>query len=157
MEVTFALGQLPRALRLLSHAFAAPATTATAGRLLLSSVPGEQHTLGLLMVGEFLIREGWEVTIAFPHDRKRPHDLARAESYDVVAFSASCDSSLPHLRREIADVRRYSRNPRVGIMVGGRCFVEHPELVARVGGDMTATDGRAAPDQARALVTAMHS
>ena len=33
-------------------------------------------------------------------------------------------------------------------MVGGRVFTEHPELVASVGADATAIDGRQAPIQA---------
>ena len=38
-------------------------------------------------------------------------------------------------------------------MVGGRIFVAHPELVARVGADATAIDGGQAALQAESLLT----
>jgi hypothetical protein len=44
----------------------------------------------------------------------------------------------------IQSIRRASRNRGVGVLVGGRLFIEHPDYVARVGADATAVDGRQA-------------
>jgi hypothetical protein len=48
-------------------------------------------------------------------------------------------------------MRRASRNPALGVLVGGRVFVERPELVALVGADATASDARQAALQAESL------
>jgi methanogenic corrinoid protein MtbC1 len=66
VEVTVGLGRLQLLLRDLSQLFLAPAPAGDpVGTVLLTAVPGEQHTLGLVMVGEFLLRDGWG-----PHGRK---------------------------------------------------------------------------------------
>lgn len=155
VDVTLATGRLQRAVRELGHGFvgAAPLGEA-AGRVLLSAMPGEQHTLGLFMVAEFLLRDGWHVRVLTPDT---PADLAgavRDGAYDVVGFSAACDSRLLALRHQIAAVRRHSRNPHVSVVVGGRIFVEHPELVGRVGADGSAASAADAPRCARALLVA---
>ena len=155
VDVTLATGRLQRAVRELGHGFvgASPVGQA-AGRVLLSAVPGEQHTLGLFMVAEFLLRDGWHVRVLTPDTSADLVVSVRDGSYDVVGFSASCDSRLLALRHEIAAVRRHSRNPHVSIVVGGRIFVEHPDLVARVGADGSAATAADAPRCARALLVA---
>jgi methanogenic corrinoid protein MtbC1 len=78
--------------------------------------------------------------------------IARSEWFAVIGFSVSCTSRMDTLATSIRRVRRVSRNPAVSIMVGGPAFVEHPELVALVGADATATDARQAALQAEALL-----
>ena len=51
-------------------------------------------------------------------------------------------------------VRRHSRNAQVCVIVGGRIFVDHPDLVARVGADGSAASAADASRCARALVQA---
>jgi methanogenic corrinoid protein MtbC1 len=41
-------------------------------------------------------------------------------------------------------IRQASRNRDITVMVGGRLFLERPELVAKVGADAMATDARQA-------------
>lgn len=154
-EVTVATGRLQRAVRDLGHEFvgAAPARP-DGGRALLSAIPGEQHTLGLFMVAEYLLRDGWGVRVATPATSADLAGVVREHAFDVVGFSAACDARLLALRHEIAAVRRQSRNPHVCVMVGGRIFVEHPELVGRVGADGFAASAADASRCARALVGA---
>jgi methanogenic corrinoid protein MtbC1 len=78
--------------------------------------------------------------------------VLRDEWFDVVGFSVTCDSRLSHLQREIRRVRACSRNPHVGIIVGGRVFNERPDLVRRIGADGCAADARSAPEHARILM-----
>lgn len=155
VDVTLATGRLQRAVRELGHGFVGAAPLgAASGRVLLSAIPGEQHTLGLFMVAEYLLRDGWHVRVLTPDT---PAELAAAVRdgwYDAVGFSAACDSRLLALRHEAAAVRRHSRNPHILIVVGGRIFVEHPELVARVGADGSAASAPDAPDCVRALLGA---
>ncbi len=155
LDVTLATGRLQRAVRELGHEFvgAAPAGP-DSGRVLLSAMPGEQHTLGLFMVAEYLLRDGWGVRVATPSTSAELGGVMREHWVDVVGFSAACDARLLALRHEIAAVRRHSRNPHVCVIVGGRIFVEHPELVGRVGADGFAASASDASRCARALVGA---
>ena len=152
-DVTVAVGRLQRVVRELGQAFVATSPgTAPAGRVLLSCLPGDQHTLGMYMVAEFLLRDGWGVRVGTPVTADELAAVLRDEWFDVVGFSAACDVRLLALRHEVAAVRRHSRNPDVRVLVGGRVFVEHPELAARVGADAFATSAEDAPDRARALL-----
>ena len=153
LEVTIALGRLQRVLRELSGRFIATGNPETvAGRALLTCIPGDQHSLGLFMVAEFLLRDGWGVQLGSPTTSEELLAMVREEWFDVVGFSASCDTRLLKLRHDIAAVRRHARNRNVRVLVGGRIFVDHPELVARVGADGSARSAADAPRCARALL-----
>lgn len=155
MEVTVSVGRLQRVLRNLSHLFTLRSAAAEpVGRALLACVTGEQHTLGLFMVAEFFVREGWTVEVGAPLDTGDVGNRLRDEWFDLVGFSVGCETHLSRLRREVRSVRRASRNPRIITMVGGRVFAEHPELVARVGADRWAKDASEAPSVARAALSA---
>lgn len=104
------------------------------------------------MVAEFLIRDGWGVSVGPPILEADLLQLLRDEWFDVVGFSVTCESRLSHLQREIRRVRASSRNAQIGVIVGGRVFNERPELVARVGADGSAADASGVPEQARRLV-----
>jgi methanogenic corrinoid protein MtbC1 len=52
----------------------------------------------------------------------------------------------------IRGLRRASRNPAVGIMVGGAILAGRPGLAAEVGADLSAKDAREAVDRADAFV-----
>jgi methanogenic corrinoid protein MtbC1 len=119
---------------------------------LLVPVPGEQHTFGLAMVADFFRRAGWSVwsePLASSNDLV---GIARSEWFAVIGFSVSSASRMETLATSIRRVRRASRNPAVSIMVGGPAFIDQPELVALVGADATAVDGRQAALQAEALL-----
>ena len=154
VDVTIALGRLQRVVREMSHLFVGHGARAGAGRVLLSCIPGEQHTLGLFMVSEFFVRDGWEVSLAAPIAACPIDVLVRDEWFDVVGFSVACNSRLSYLSREIPRLRRLSRNPRVAMMVGGRVFNDYPAMVGRVRADASATDARTAPLLARRLIAA---
>ncbi len=153
VEVTVALGRMQRVLRDLSQVFMADAERSdTAGHVLLSCVPGEQHTLGLIMVAEFLLRDGFRVLVGSPFSEADLLTLVRTEWFDVIGFSAGCDSRLSQLKREVLRVKAASRNPNLKVLVGGHIFSLEPELVGRVGADAWARDAREAPAVARSLL-----
>lgn len=155
VDVTLAMGRLQRAVRELGHGFVGAAPLgAAAGRVLLSAMPHEQHTLGLFIVAEYLLRDGWHVRVLTPETSAELAGAMRDGWYDAVGFSTGCDSRLLALRHEIAAVRRHSRNPHVRVVVGGRIFVQHPDLVGRVGADGSAPSASAASECVRSLVLA---
>jgi methanogenic corrinoid protein MtbC1 len=151
-EVTVALGRVHRAMREAVHLAPTPAVEPTpAGRALISALPGEQHTLGLAMVAEFFVRDGWSVQLGAPASEEELSSLVRTGWLDVVGFSVASEDRLLTLRRVIATARRLSQNPHLVVIVGGRVFTEHPELAGRVGADGHADTAVDAPRRARDL------
>jgi methanogenic corrinoid protein MtbC1 len=153
VEVTLAMGRMQGLLRELSQVFLADTgRSETVGNVLLTCVPGEQHTLGVIMVGEFLLRDGWRVLVGAPWTENDLLEMVAAEWYDVIGFSVGCQSRISNLKREIRRLRNASRNPNVQVMVGGKVFNDDPALVARVGADAAASTARQAPHVARSLL-----
>ncbi|MEJ1937739.1 cobalamin B12-binding domain-containing protein, partial [Nostoc sp. NIES-2111] len=118
-------------------------------QILLATAPGEQHTFGLSMVESFFRASGWDVTSDPDLD---PAKLVGLRRYGIIGFSLSSETRLEALSACIRAVRRASRNPGIGVMVGGHLFIERPELVAIVGADLTATDGLTAVLLAQSLL-----
>lgn len=86
-DVTVGLGRLQRVLRELSPAFGlASEESAESLSVLLLPGPGEQHTFGLVMVGEFFRRAGWEVSGGAWTAGADAATLVGAEWFDAVGF-----------------------------------------------------------------------
>ncbi len=119
------------------------------GTALLMPTPGEQHVLGLRMVEELMMRDGWGVCLAPVARDHLAGQLSSAESYDIVGFSLSSERLLPVLRQAIAEVRAQSRNRAVRIMVGGVAFAGEQPLEPPPGTDAVVADAREAVLQAR--------
>ncbi len=79
----------------------------------------------------------------------------QSEWFDVVEIMASGEKRLDELAATIKMVRKASLNRSLGVLVCGQTFVEHPELVLLVGGDMPAADPRDAANEAQTLVRAI--
>jgi len=153
LEVSVALGRIQRILRGLSQLTLGPfEPQAATARILLCGAPGEQHTLGMFMVAEFFVRDGWLVTIGAPFTDEDLGAILRHQWFDVVGFSVGCDTRLGQVRREIGRVRRISCNQRVLVLVGGRLLTTQPNLVERLGADGTAADAREAPRTAASML-----
>ena len=121
-------------------------------RALLAAAPGSQHTLGLLMVSEFFRRAGWDVWSDPCASEGDLAALMRSEWFDLVGLSIGADLHLQPVRSVIFALRRASRNPHVGVMVGGPLLLDRPQLVSEVGADFTAADARQAVERADAFV-----
>jgi methanogenic corrinoid protein MtbC1 len=120
-------------------------------RALLAPTPGEQHNFGLMVVDHFLHQAGWQVT-TLPHgDADDMASRLSQEAFEVAGLSISCEAYLLKLEKLIATIRRTSRNRNIGILVGGRLFLEQPNLAVLIGADATAQDGRDAVLQAEKL------
>jgi len=152
-EVTIGLTRLQQVLRRVSAGFQNNMARPDSGcRALLVPAPGEQHTFGLLMVCEFFRRAGWEVSGGAQSRDLDLTTMAHANWFSMIGFSVATENHLDELAIAIRRIRRASRNPAIGVMVGGPVFIEHPELVAGVGADATAMDGRQAVLQAHRLM-----
>ncbi len=151
-QVTVGLMRLQQVLRRLSPAFQNGLSRADLGcRALLVPGPGEQHTFGLVMVAEFFRRAGWDVWGGPQSSSQDPVEMVRSVAFTMVGFSVGSIHTLDRLGTLIRKVRRASRNHAIGVMVGGPIFLENPSLVASVGADGTAVDGRQAVHLAQGL------
>ena len=112
------------------------------GRTLIAACADvERHEVGLRMLCDLLDLEGWHTTYlgaAVPVEslvsmvqRRRPH---------VVALSAALSPHLPRIRTTIKAIRDALAEKRPLIILGGRPFLDDPQLAARLGADFTATN-----------------
>lgn len=151
--VTIGLSCLHQVVREYSPAFVARAPQPEPERrILLAPAPGEQHSFGILVVEQFFRGQGWDVWSGSGLERVEILEAAHRIWFGVAGFSLACEDHIGDLALLIRDVRRVSRNAGIGVLVGGPLFMENPELVARVGADATAEDGRQATLQAETML-----
>ena len=143
-SVTTGMGRLSYLIRLLSSDSQALSNMSDARRVLLTTPPDEQHSFGLFMVSEFMRLAGWNVLSEPAMSRRDLVDGVRDDPYVLVGFSLGSDRSIDWLTSTIAAIRRASCNKTICIMVGGPAFLSDPDLVNRIGADVTARDGREA-------------
>ncbi len=152
-DVTIGLSRLQQICHQLSPSFESGESPASEDyRILLSTVPGEQHTLGLMLVEECFRRSGWECCSIAPNSVSELVKTVKRQRFDVIGISVSCGVLLEGVASAIQAVRKASINGSATILVGGSIFLEHPEYAARVGADGTAQDGRQAIIQLRTLL-----
>ena len=153
--VTVALCRLQQVMRGLGHDAGLdlrPLDLPGVRRVLLAPAPGEQHTFGMLMVGEFFRRAGWEVEGDCALSAEDIVHCVARDWYAVVGLSVAHDSVLSEVARVIEEIREASRNPAIGVLVGGRVFADEPELVKQVGADATAPDAEGALQLAQEML-----
>ena len=155
-NVTLGVGRLQLIMRRLSDRFTDETNAVHAGEsVLLTIIPGEQHSFGLSMVAEFFRRAGWNLCTGPFSSHHELTSLVHNHWFDIVGFSVSSDRRLDELKKDIHDIRRDSRNRHVGIIIGGPMVVAQPGLVASMGADMMSADATTAPQQAHGLIEQM--
>jgi len=151
--VTIGLSCLHQLVREYSPAFATRTPRMEPDRrVLLATVPGEQHSFGILVVEQFFRGAGWDVWSGNGVERAEIIEAAHRIWFGVAGFSLACEEHIGELAVLIRDVRRASRNAGLGILVGGPLFIERPDLASLVGADATAADGRQATLQAETIL-----
>jgi methanogenic corrinoid protein MtbC1 len=108
--------------------------------LVAACADGERHEVGLRMVCDLAEEQGWDAVFlgaSVPLDSLVA--MVRERRPRVVALSASIAPHLPEVRATIHAVRR-AGEPAPFILVGGRPFVDDPDLAPRLGADATARD-----------------
>jgi methanogenic corrinoid protein MtbC1 len=150
-DVTIGLMRLQSALL---HVTTPPADLDMSARrtALLAPAPGDQHSFGLTMVAGFLERAGWTVTQLHDGAPASVEAALRAGWYGVLGLSAGSTVRLAALQHMLPRLRAMSRNPDLGVMVGGPLFLETPGLAAEIGADGTAADGPHAVHMAESLI-----
>jgi methanogenic corrinoid protein MtbC1 len=116
-EVSGGLGTLQQVVHVLGPSFAP--VLPHRGLVVLAAAPGEQHTLGLYLVGEFLRRAGWGVQVDPSMTGPELLRLVASERVEMLGLTVSSEKHLPPLAALLAGVRKASRNQSLTVMVGG--------------------------------------
>ena len=140
-DVTIATDHLQRLFRELEAEIPPPPRTEppAAGRALLTTVPGEQHSFGVSMLSAFFRRAGWTVSTPNLRDVAALQRRVTANPTDLLGISLGAEMHMGQLTRCIERARRAARTELI-VMVGGPIFVDRPELAHEVGADATAAD-----------------
>jgi methanogenic corrinoid protein MtbC1 len=152
-DVTLGLWRLQQVLREFSEVLPFASRLERALSVLLVPAPGEQHTFGLSMVMEFFLRAGWDVCGGPPSHAGEVRELVRGNWFDIIGFSVSSHKAFEPLSSCIREVRAVSRNPLIGVLIGGTLFAHSPELIASVGADFSVVDGHLAPREAERFLS----
>jgi methanogenic corrinoid protein MtbC1 len=121
-------------------------------RALLAPAPGSQHTFGVVMVGEFFRRAGWDVRGDPSATLAEVKTCIAADSFDLLGLSLGTECQAKAVSSAILKLRKASRNPALVVMVGGPAVMLSPEFVDLVGADGTAKDAASAVTEAESLV-----
>jgi methanogenic corrinoid protein MtbC1 len=119
---------------------------------LFSTMPGEQHSFGTLMLAECFERAGWDTDVLIEPTQSELTKKCATRHYDLVGLTVSRDCSTGSLSSVVSTVKAVSGNPHIRVMVGGRVINEQPELVDECGADATAIDAISAVTLADRLV-----
>ncbi len=129
-EVTLALGRAQNLIHQLSPIFVNQSNFSEfQGNALLVNMPGSQHTLGILMLGEFFKLAGWNTTVEIEISSDELKDRVRSQACDLVAISVSTEAQWDTMESLLKEIKRVSKNKEVLTMVGGPLFDFKPELV----------------------------
>lgn len=123
--------------------------------LVAACADSERHEVGLRMICDLLELEGWDTVFlgaATPVDALVRMVEERRPA--VVALSASISPHLARVGEAVRALRERLGDGAPLIAVGGRPFLEDPELAGRLGADLTATDALEAVRALRERVAA---
>lgn len=156
VTVTMALWRIQEVLRELSVRVPAQQQPHSHQRCaLFSTMPGEQHSFGTLMVADCFERAGWLADVLIEPERPELTGKFASIAYDLIGLTVSCDCSSAALAELVKTIRTVSRNPKVKVLLGGRAINLQPSLAVDSGADGTAVDAVGAVRLADELVPVM--
>lgn len=136
-EVTLALGRAQNLIHQLSPAFMSQGMLSEfQGNALLINAPGSQHTLGILIMGEFFKLNGWNTTVEIETTSANLKDRIHTQAYDLLAISISCEDQWGTMETLLNEVKKASKNKGILTMAGGPLFDFKPELIQECSADV---------------------
>jgi methanogenic corrinoid protein MtbC1 len=121
-------------------------------RAMVAAAPGSQHMLGLAMVSEFFINDGWDVYVEVATTEKTLFNAIRADWFDVLGLSVGLLEQLDTLPALVQSLRNHALNPGMGVLLGGVAFSQ-VGTGKSYGADAVCLDPLAAMQVARRLAT----
>ena len=120
--------------------------------VVVASVEGNRHHLGIRMIGDVLEHAGWrtiDLGSSIPADQF--HTAAVAFNADLVALSASLSTQLDAIGSIIRHLRSQEETRDLPVLVGGAGFIADPDAWRQVGADGFAADFDGAVAEAERL------
>ncbi|GAA5073408.1 cobalamin-dependent protein [Roseibacterium beibuensis] len=90
------------------------------------AVPGEEHTLGVMMAADLFRRNGWDVSLLVGMSHEELVDRLTRDDRGVIGVSCSGLHSRPALIRLIEDLRRV--RPAAHLVLAGQIVTKPSEL-----------------------------
>lgn len=153
LDVTMGLWRIQECMREITlrnpSSMVLPARPRTA---LFTPVPGDDHSLGALMVEEVFARAGWDTEVLTAPKRGKLLQIVGERHFDLVGLTITSDCHIGTLSDLISAMRIISRSPELQVLIGGRTVNENPEIVNLVGADGSAADARSALSVADRIV-----
>jgi len=145
VDVTMGLWRIQEILRELTLRIPPPAVAGFGQRsALFSTMPGEQHSFGTLMIAECFYRAGWDADIMIEPSQSELIGKFAGRRYDLIGLTVSLDCPKATLSSLVSAIRSVSSNPATRIMMGGRVINADPGLIEECGADATAADAPSA-------------
>ena len=146
-DVTRATWNIKRLIFALSPDFIKPDTAhmmpaVNRFQVLVASAPGAQHTLGPLLVSQYLQRKGWHLVPGYDHEEKELLSLVSKNWIDLICVSVSLSTEVPRLRAWISKIKQKSKNVHIQCIVGGPLLALEPDLVSSIGADTSCKNPR---------------
>lgn len=154
MQVTVCMSRIQRLFWRLVEEYPPTRETRAGCSILLSPVPGEQHSFGQSVVEDAFRRQGWHVDSCSFDEEDDLHAFAENNEYQIIGLSISGEPFVPMMAATILKLRRRSRNAGVSIMIGGSLVAIQPDAARGAGADLLVRDVAEALDQAEASVAA---
>ena len=143
IDVTIGVGRLQKLLAIFNDTYTLP-QLGTRRRVLMATTPGNQHSLGASMIEKLLSAAGWDVETEYSGEVDQIVHMVKRNWFAVIGLTAGSDGQLPAMKSAVAQIRTYSQNADIGVMVGGPMFTQNPQLVDAMGADATAPNAPAA-------------
>ncbi len=155
VDVTMALWRIQEALHALSERLPPAEVAGQHPRsALCSTMPGDQHSFGTLMVAECFQRAGWTADVLITPSQSDLNAQLAARHFDLLALTVSCECPSAALHNIVTAAKAVSANQGIRIMLGGPFINAQPQMVALANADAMAADGVAAVAVAETLVSA---
>jgi hypothetical protein len=120
--------------------------------ILLCTLPGCQHRLGMQMVGAFFARDGWRTRIAHAADEASLlRDITQIRP-NLIGLSLGSEREIRRAGAFILRAREISRDFAPAIMIGGPAVSVFPVMAARLGADLISGEAPEAVRQANAMM-----
>lgn len=128
-----------------------PTRAAPIGRVLISPMPGDQHSFGCQLVGVVLREAGWEVVADVAADEEALIAAVAGERLDAVGLSVGHERALDRVAPLVRALRRAA--PReIVVALGGAMLNDAPDRARALGADVHVDDAR---DLSEALLARM--
>jgi methanogenic corrinoid protein MtbC1 len=148
-EVTIGLGRLQQLVRGLDWQTAYNGENDSSPRsVLFAPRPGEQQTFGFYIMEELFRWSGWRAWIETCSTNAQMVSNVQFRWFDMFCMSVCRETEIDEVSKTITAIRRASRNQGLFVMVYGRPFIDHPDLISAVGADGAAGSAGEALDMA---------